>query len=133
MGVADALRGRQAKELSFIIPGRVYSTKNSRVLGNGRSFMSKGAAAWLAAARKEIGVQYKGEPLPGAFEVTIRAYYADGRHHLDLDNLSSGILDVLKGLVVADDDPKHIRKLTASSDVSRIGRASVEIILTEVS
>jgi Holliday junction resolvase RusA-like endonuclease len=132
LGVAEVLRTRRSQTFEFRITGRPYSTKNSRSLANGRSFMSKGATQWIANARKELRAQFSGDPLTGPYEVSVRAYYADGRHHLDLDNMCSAALDALKGLVLLDDSPRYICKLTASSQVSRVGEAYMEITLTEV-
>ena len=127
MSVQSALSARH-----YTINSRVHSTKNSRALGNGRSFLNAKARAWLEAARQELRTQHKGKPLEGCYCVQLVIYYADGRWNLDVDNAASGVLDSLKGIVVVDDSPTYISKLEVESRRSRQGKSYVDITLKEM-
>lgn len=115
------------------INSRVHSTKNSRALGNGSSFLNAKARAWLEAARQELRAQHKGKPLEGCYCVQLVIYYTDGRWNLDVDNASAGVLDSLKGIVVVDDSPKYIARLEVESRRSRQKKSYVEITIREMS
>lgn len=130
----DSLESAEGSSASlhYVVSGKVHSTKNSRQNVRGKSFINPKAKAWLKGARLELAAQHRGQPLTGCYQVDLRIYYADGRGHCDLDNASSGLLDCLKGIVVVDDSPKYIGRLTVESEISRYARAHVEIVLREV-
>jgi Holliday junction resolvase RusA-like endonuclease len=126
--VAETLRGRK-QTYSYRIPDKVMSTKNSRTLASGKSFINAKAQRWLDNARAELATQHRGDPLTGCYCLMVKIYYADGRGHCDIDNAVAAVCDALKTIVIVDDSPKYIGRLEAESRVSRIGESYCEVTL----
>ena len=112
---------------AYKIMGRPVSTKNSRVLGKGRSFMSRPAQTAITDARQQLGLQHRREPLTGLYDVHIQVWYGNRAGHLDLDNASSFYLDALKKLVIQDDSPRYVRSLHISSEVGPNDYADLQL------
>lgn len=83
------------------LPCPVPSKKNSRInTASGRSFPSKDYTTWQNTARLEARMKYKQEPVTCGLMVRVTAY---GLRN-DADNLASSVLDMLEGIVYANDN-----------------------------
>ena len=72
--------------------------------------------AWAVLEQKIGKVGYNGRTL----EISVKCYYPKLRHVLDPDNICIKLaIDGLKGLVIEDDDWKHIRKVSSASSVDK--------------
>ncbi len=120
------------KALAYRIEGRPVSTKNSRALGNGRSFMSKAARDALRDAQAQLRALHPGPPLPGCYDMTVTVNYSNRRSWLDSDNVLNFCGDLVKGVLVPDDKPAHLRDWTCRPRLKTSTRDHFYIELWEV-
>jgi Holliday junction resolvase RusA-like endonuclease len=135
--VEKVLRQRKAKpeqpkRLDFTLELRPRALKNSRESRGKHTVVNEAAAARLEQAKWHLNQQYKGEPLTGPYALFVTCWYSDGRSHLDADAVLTFCMDALKGVVITDDSPKHLPDVAAKSRLSRVGKDTLEITLTEV-
>jgi Holliday junction resolvase RusA-like endonuclease len=83
------------------LPVPIPSKKNSRInTASGRSFPSTEYRKWQNTARLEARMKYKEDPVTCDLMVRVTAY---GLRN-DADNLASSVLDMLEGIVYANDN-----------------------------
>ncbi len=118
-------------EHRYTLHSRPVSTKNSRVLGGGRSFMSKAARTRMAQLKMQLEVQHKhAGPLPGRYALELTVTYGNRASWLDGDNALSFVLDLVKKILVPDDSPLYLPRLSVES---RLGAADrMDILLREL-
>lgn len=97
----------------FVIEGQPRSWKNSKRRTNwGGVIKSKAAAAWQEMATAQLTKQRAARrmkrPLDGPLAIHIDIYQRGTKNDVDGDNVENGVLDVLKGLIIADDDVRTL-------------------------
>jgi hypothetical protein len=125
MGEIGARRDDEAKPrrnedemIEFTIPGKVTSA--NLVTRHVGKLAIKSASARLDHARIRdyalVALRQREEhPLKAA--VTITAYNS----RLDADNLPKCILDGIKGILIVNDSPKHLRRLVVEHVADKLG------------
>lgn len=118
-------------EHRYTLHSRPVSTKNSRVLGGGRSFMSRAAKERMAELKTQLQAQHRhAPPLSGQFALEAVVTYGNRAGWLDGDNSLSCILDSVKGILVPDDSPLYLPRMSIES---RLGAADqIDIVLREL-
>ena len=109
--------------ISFVIPGKITSA--NRVTRHvGRIALKSESAridharirTYAIAASRPANSNDWAVPLFGA-AVTIRAHNS----RLDADNLPKTILDGIKGILIVNDSPKHLRRLVVEHVSDKLG------------
>lgn len=112
----------------LVLDGERPQSWNKMYSGRHWSKRSKEAKAvhWLVRA----AIPRSAQPFVNAVAITVRAYF--NRRPLDADNIVAKLyVDGLCGRLIADDSPKHVRRVTTESRVDR-KRPRVEIEIREV-
>lgn len=117
---------------AFTLYGRPVSTKNSRILGGGRSHLSKAARTALKAMQRQLRDRHPGPPLQGRYDLCVTVYYGNLKSWLDTDNALNFTGDLIKGILVPDDKPAHLRDWTCRPRLSRNEEERMLIELWEV-
>lgn len=79
--------------LEFVVPGPPISNQSQGLALQG----------WRATVETEARKEWNAPPLAGVLKAVVINFHTGDKPSLDLDNMSKPILDVLQGLVYADD------------------------------
>lgn len=117
----------------FVIEGQPRSWKNSkRRTSWGGVIKSKAAAKWQETATVQLAKQraaYKmRRPLDGPLAIHLDVYQRGTDNDVDGDNVENGVLDVLKGLIIVDDNTRVLKG--GCSWVPHIDRARPRVEIT---
>jgi hydrogenase maturation factor HypF (carbamoyltransferase family) len=118
---------QEPDSLVYRIEGKVRPIKNSRRCINGKSVMSERAHLWLASAKNQLAAQHQGEVLESQYDLEAIIFYSTLTYWLDSDNALSSITDAMKGIVVYDDAPKYLRRVSCEPRESTVDGAEVRL------
>lgn len=95
--------------IEFTIPGKITSANMNKTPMGGRAIKTQGAREDQSriAARAIVAKQFARWIIPERAIVTIFAYNS----RLDVGNIEKIPIDGIKRILIADDNPKHLRKL----------------------
>jgi len=97
-------RGGENKNMKLILHGQIPALKNSKkVTKTGHIYTEKRVKDWMEAAASELKEQWHQPQIEKLDNLTVCIYNGDKRKH-DLSNQLDTILDVLKLIVVKDDN-----------------------------
>lgn len=115
---------------AYRLEGETPSKKNSRqVFRGGLNIPSKNYLKWLKAAEIELFRQgILCPPISCPIEIRLGFHHSDLRTR-DTDNQVSSILDLLNGCnVIADDNWKIVRRITATAYSDDMAFVEIEIV-----
>lgn len=118
--------------IRLVINSKPFSTKNSRQLARGRSFINAKAKNAMRHAEAELAEQWQREPSKARWDLEVRIFYKNRASWLDRDNALSFVFDVMKGVIIEDDSDRYIANVFAPSpQVSANKEARIEIYMKE--
>ena len=123
--------------LRLTIEGQPRSWKNGKQRTSwGGIRKSNAAAKWQEMATAQLWQQRAAlrlkRPLDGPLRIHIDIYQRGTKNDVDGDNVENGVLDVLKGLIIADDDVRTLRGGVSWLPHIDRERPRVEILIQEV-